>query len=75
MNRCPWAITIGSSMSTRCIGEVGHEGGHVGRGLRRFPDQRIQWSPGDRRQFLTSRTDRHAWEPGPPADVDVEAGR
>ena len=71
MNRCPWAIKGGVTLTTRCTLTEGHEEAlprepkHVGRGLPAFPYQRIMWLPGDRREFKTERTDEYAWEAKP----------
>ena len=51
MNRCPWAIKAGVTLTTRCTLTEGHaeavprEPQHVGRGLPAFPYQRIMWLP------------------------------
>lgn len=68
MDRCPWAITFGVTLTTRCFLPAGHgvdnkmQLAHLGRGLIRFSYQKIEWFPGDRREFETERTDDHAWE-------------
>lgn len=69
-DRCPWAVKFGVTLTTRCIRGAGHgvdapddhETLHEGRGLPQFEYQRIQWLPGDRREFKTTRDDKHAWE-------------
>ena len=60
--RCPWAINFGGSLHTRCRWQVGHESYHQGNGLEQFEYQRIDWLPGDRREYETDRTEEHAWE-------------
>jgi hypothetical protein len=62
--RCPWAIRVGT-LTTRCQKRVSHahsDPSHEGNGLSQFPYQRIQWYPGDRREFETDREDESAWE-------------
>jgi hypothetical protein len=62
--RCPWAVQIGK-LATRCHKRVSHAHGdpsHEGSGLSQFPYQKIQWFPGDRREFETDREDLFAWE-------------
>jgi len=59
--RCPWAITYGVRLTTRCA-LLEHDGMHTGYGLKRFPYQRVHWAPGDIREFLTERTDEWSWE-------------
>lgn len=61
--RCPWAIRFGIRLHTRCDKAMGHEDQqHEGPGLSQFPAQRVAWSTGDRREYLTGRGDEHAWE-------------
>lgn len=65
--RCRSAIHISPTLATRCLlfdDEMAHEarGGHIGRARTDTPTQRIQWLPGDRREFLTDRPDVYAWE-------------
>lgn len=61
MERCPFAIKYGTTLATRCLLKA-HEGQHVGKGLARFPSQRIHWFPGDRREFKTDRKDEFSWD-------------
>lgn len=61
VNRCLSAIKFGTSLNTRCMGRKGHNGPHEGKGLKKFPYQRITWFKGDRREFLTERADEYAW--------------
>jgi hypothetical protein len=56
-------------MATRCILPAGHgvdnpppDWWHQGKGLSKFPYQRIDWMPGDRREFESDRDDEFAWE-------------
>jgi hypothetical protein len=61
--RCPWAIQFGLTLHTRCDRDAGHQGAHEGPGLARFPYQRVQWYPGDRREYEEhERLDTSAWE-------------
>ena len=60
--RCPWAIRFGVTLTTRCYWVIGHDGPHEGKGLAEFAYQRVSWLRGDRREFLTERTDEHAWD-------------
>lgn len=60
--RCPAAVHIGVRMCSRCYFLAGHSGPHIARGAARYPAQRIQWVDGDRRQFLSERTDDYAWD-------------
>lgn len=63
-DRCPWAIQLGA-LGTRCALDRGHTTVlHTGRGLAEFDYQRWSWLAGDHREFLTDRTDIHAWEFG-----------
>jgi hypothetical protein len=63
LDRCPWAIKFGTSLTTRCQKEDGHHGEkHEGKGLQEFAYQRISWFAGDRREFKTERTDEFAWD-------------
>jgi hypothetical protein len=62
MTRCPFAIDFGYTLTTRCKLAEGHFGNHEGRGLEQFPDQIVEWLPGDRREFESNRTDERAWE-------------
>lgn len=65
MKRCPYAIKAGITLTTRCMEDDSHlldERNHVGKGLAEFPYQRIEWLPGDRREFITERDDEFAWE-------------
>jgi hypothetical protein len=61
--RCPWAIKGGTTLTTRCM-LAPHEGDdeHIGRGLAELDYQRWHWHAGNRREFLTDRTDEYAWE-------------
>jgi hypothetical protein len=68
--RCPWALRYGVTLVTRCIDGAGHLGSagvgqHIGRGMEAYPYQRVQWWPGDRREFTTERNDRFSWEVQP----------
>jgi hypothetical protein len=61
--RCKFAVQFGQSLATRCRLNRGHHDPlHVGRGLRRFPDQAVRWLAGDRREFLTETNHEHAWD-------------
>lgn len=63
--RCPWAIKWGVTLHTRCMLAPDHTsngGMHQGRGLEQFSYQRIEWLPGDRREYQSSRTDEYCWE-------------
>lgn len=68
--RCRWAIGFGPTLHTRCARPAGHgvdnpadtETWHEAKGLAQFPYQRIEWMPGDRREYESDRTDDHAWE-------------
>lgn len=76
MSRCRVAIKYGTTLTTRCfLHETGHKE-HRGKGLAEFPYQEIVWLEGDRRTFLSDRTDEHAWElpfstPNPQPDHSV----
>lgn len=71
-DRCPWAVKFGVTLTTRCMLDAGHgevqsrlgpsHVTHKGRGLAEFQYQRIEWLPGDPREFETKRTDTYAWE-------------
>lgn len=62
-DRCPWAITYGVVLTTRCFKALGHEDvTHSGRGLRQFPDQVVSWIAGDRREFMSDIEDSYTWE-------------
>jgi hypothetical protein len=58
------------TLATRCVLPAGHgvdhpterEWWHHGPGLREFPDQRLDWMPGDRRETMTDRDDEFAWD-------------
>jgi hypothetical protein len=63
--RCPAAILFGVVLCTRCHYNAGHGGQHQGPGLEGFAYQRIGWLDGDRRQFMSERTDEHAWKIDP----------
>jgi hypothetical protein len=39
-----------------------HPASHIGKGLKEFDYQRIEWFPGDRREYETDREDEFAWE-------------
>lgn len=74
--RCPWAIKFGTTLHTRCMLPASHgdaptevavrlpenSSRHIGRGLEEFSYQRIEWIPGDRREYQTERADEYAWE-------------
>ncbi len=67
--RCRWAIRFGVTLHTRCKREAGHgvdnhgdQLAHKGRGLEEFSYQRVEWFPGDRREYETDRSDDFAWE-------------
>jgi len=64
--RCRHAILFGVTLTTRCDKDADHikgpDGWHEGPGLAEFPYQRVQWLSGDRREFLTDRDDKAAWE-------------
>ena len=67
--RCHTAIRFGLHLRTRCALEEGHGVDrlpsdllHEGRGLAQFPYQRIEWLPGDSREYLSERDDVFAWE-------------
>lgn len=68
-DRCPWAIAFGVMLHTRCQSNEGHPGLHEGPGLAGYPDQRIRWALGDRREYLTDRADLYAWDAPPPASI------
>jgi hypothetical protein len=67
--RCRSAVSL-ITMATRCILPPGHgveelpslPWFHQGKGLPKYPDQRIDWMPGDRREFVSDREDEAAWE-------------
>lgn len=59
--RCPYAITFGVTMTTRCDRPPHHDPHHEGPGLEECPGQRVSWLAGDRREFTTSRNDRYTW--------------
>lgn len=50
---CPWSIRWGvfDESVTRCDKTAGHGGPHEGPGLPEFSYQRIEWFPGDRREY------------------------
>lgn len=60
--RCDKAIKFGVVLHTRCLIEAPHPGRHEGRGLEQFGYQRVEWMPGDRREYTTDREDDYAWE-------------
>lgn len=53
MGNCPWSIRWGTSeeTTTKCdlLSHTSESGYHEGTGL--FPEQRIRWFPGDRREY------------------------
>jgi hypothetical protein len=74
MARCGSAICLGwhpgvttepkdtVGLHTRCSLEDDGHREHVGKGLAQFDYQRWHWFPGDRRCYISDRTDDHAWE-------------
>jgi len=59
--RCAYALRAGTNLMTRCGLQPGHSGPHVGKGLKKFPYQRIEWFAGDGREFVTEATHEWAW--------------
>lgn len=70
LERCPWAIKFGVGYVTRCLRPADHEGTHEGGGLAQYPEQRVEWYRGDRREFTSDRADVHSWKE--PVDAETE---
>jgi hypothetical protein len=65
--RCEYAIHFGITLHTRCMLPADHVKRkatvkHIGGGLSHFPGQTLEWLPGDRREYVTDRTDKFTWE-------------
>lgn len=60
-DRCVYAIKYGTTLMTRCMNKKGHNGPHVGKGLKKFPYQRIEWFAGDGREFITDKDYQWSW--------------
>ena len=75
MGRCPWAIRYGPTLHTRCHRDAGHaELSHEGKGLAQFPYQRVEWWPGDRREYRTDRPDPYSWATAVHVTADPDPG-
>ena len=60
-DRCQIAIQFGTNLITRCMFQRGHNGPHEGKGLKKFPYQRVKWFQNDSRCFTTTRNHEFAW--------------
>ena len=60
-NRCAYAILFTGSLRTRCMKVAGHGGQHTGKGLQKFPYQRVEWLAGDGREYISDKEHEFAW--------------
>lgn len=60
-DRCHYGIKAGENLLTRCMFKRGHSGQHEGKGLKKFPYQRIVWFARDSREFITDKPHEFAW--------------
>lgn len=60
-NRCAYAILYGATLQTRCMKVAGHGGQHTGKGLKKFPYQRIEWFAGDAREYVSDKEHEWTW--------------
>lgn len=62
-DRCHQALAYGTTLHTRCMFRRGHNGPHEGKGLKKFPYQRVRWFEGDSRQYVTDKDHEFSWTP------------